>query len=252
MDNPVLLLINDKNLTHNDILIHLKTSGLYKNAIQDVIQSFAVKNYASENKIEVNDDELQAYVNDKRKELKMFSSQDVQKFLSNLGITIDQWADGLEYELLKSKVKEKIITDDNVEKYYNENKIQFSKLHLYKIVSNNKDKAEEILMEIRDDGLNFFELAMKYSDDENSRYGGGYMGMIARGVLPIIIEQKVFVAEENQILGPFEQSGVFEIYKIGSKVEQLLDDNFKIKLKENLFKMWLSSLAQSVRISLPN
>jgi parvulin-like peptidyl-prolyl isomerase len=251
MDNTVILMVAGNNITSSDILIYLKSSGAYKDAIQEVIRRKVITDYASKNSICVTDDELQNYVNDKRKALKLFSTPDVQKYLSTLGLNLDQWADALEYELLENKVKNVAVTDEGIEKYYNENKLQFRKVNLYKIVVENKDKCDEILMELRDDGLNFYNLAIKYSIDETSKFGGGYIGKIGRGVLKIIVEQKIFAAQSGDLVGPFEDNGTFTLYKVADFVEQELNDDFKKQLKETLFKMWTSGYLQSVKIELP-
>ncbi len=251
MDNPVILVVAGSEITNSDVSIYLKATGAYKDAIQELVRRKAVSDYAEKNNISVSDDELQNEVNDKRKELKLFATQDVQKYLSGLGLNIDQWADWLDYSLLESKVKDAVITEDGIEKYFAENKLQFRKVHLYKISLDNKDKSDEIYMELNDDGKKFFDLALQYSNDDTTKYGGGYMGEIGRGTLKLMLEQKVFATQPGDLVGPVEDNGNFSIYKVADYIDAELTDDFKAKLKDTLFKMWNSGYLQSIKVELP-
>ena len=79
MENPTLVSIGGKPITHNDILIHLKEQGIYKNTVQELLKIRAIQVYAEQNKLEVEGEELQAYVNEKRKTMGLTSSEATPK-----------------------------------------------------------------------------------------------------------------------------------------------------------------------------
>lgn len=251
MENPVILSINDNELTNNDVIIHLKATGRYKEAIQELIKVKAYENFAKENNIEVGDDELQEFVNETRKNMRLFVQADIQKYLGNLGITTDQWIDSLELDLLKNKIKDTVLTEEKLDQYFKENKLQFVKVELYKIPVETKGAAEEVIMEARDDHDNFSSIAMKVSIDNSLKASGGYLGPVARGALPVEIESKAFTSSEGDIIGPFKEGEIYTVYKIGSIIQPEYTDDFKNNLKNKLFDMWSGQLIQSQRIKMP-
>lgn len=251
MADHVVLIVNGKELTNNEIIINLKVSGDYKNAVQEMLKQRAVKAFAEANSIEVSDEELQNYVNNKRKQMGIVSSQATQQYFASLGITADQWIDSLEYEFLKSKVKEQVINDDRVEAYFTENKLLYDEIELFKLTADSKDVAEELFMEIHDDNKQFQIIAAQNSKDDATRLSGGYLGRIKRGMLPPNIEAKVFTAAEGDLLGPFEMNNKFEIYLVNKIIKSELTDNLKRTIKDALFNMWLSSAVQSLKIDAP-
>lgn len=248
MDNTALLKVEDKPITNNHILVRLKGKGEYKKALSEEMIYTAVKVFAEKNNISISDEELQSSADKKRKELGLFSTADTEKYLSTLGINIDQWADNIEEELLKKKVKEHVITNEVINSYYNENKLRFMCIPLHKIVVKDKAMAEEIKLQIEDEEEEFEALAKKHSADKNTAASGGYMGVIQRGQLPVEIEGQVFAAQENEILGAFEEGGMFTIYKTGKIVNPELDSEMKENITSGLFDLWTNNLLGSLKI----
>ena len=248
MENSALLKIENKPVTNNHVVVRLKAKGEYKKALSEGMIYTAIKIYAEKNNISISDEELQSYADKKRKELGLFSTAETEKYLSSLGISIDQWADNIEEELLKKKVKEKVITEDVINSYYNENKLRFMCVPLHKIIVKDKAMVEEIKLQIEDEDEEFEALAKKYSLDKNTAASGGYMGVIQRGHLPVEIESQIFAAQENEILGPFQEDGMYSIYKTGKVVNPELDSTMKENITAGLFDLWTNNLLGSLKI----
>jgi parvulin-like peptidyl-prolyl isomerase len=122
------------------------------------------------------------------------------------------------------------------------------KIDLYKISVTKESEAEEILMEIRDDGKDFPELATKYSNDETTNLSAGYFGKVGRGQLPMEIEQKLFTSNEGDVFGPTKEGDFYSLFKVGKQYQPELDDKMKTNLKDTLFNMWQNQLIQSMKI----
>jgi parvulin-like peptidyl-prolyl isomerase len=248
MENPTLVSIGGKPITHNDVLIRIKAKGIYKSTIQELLKVKAIEVYAEQNKIEVEDTKLQEFVNEKRKQMGLTSSEATQKHLNSLGITPDQWIDGLEYEILEQQVRKSIITDDKVEDYFRQNQLQFLKIDLFKISVDKESEAEELLMEIRDDGKEFTSLAKKYSNDPSTNLAGGYAGKLGRGQLSVDLEQKIFTANEGDLLGPVKEGDSYSVYQIGKQYKAELDEGMKQNIADSLYNMWQNQIMQSFKI----
>ena len=251
MENNVIIKVNDAEVTQNDILILLKTQGKFRQALQDLIRIRAIQDFAKHQKIEVSDDELQNFVNDKRKKLGLISAKETQQYFSQMGITSDQWIDSIEFEFLESKVKKTIIGDDKIEQYFIQNKMLYLTVDLLKILVPKKGEAEELLMEARDDGKDFSGLSTKYSEDSGLKMSGGNIGNILRGMLAPEIEGKVFTADEGEIVGPIQEADKYSLYKVQKRHEPELNDKLKEEIKTTLYSMWQNQIVQSVRIESP-
>lgn len=248
MENPVILRVNDNEITNNEVVIYLKATGQFSAALQEMIKIKALENYADEKSLKATDEELQDFVNNKRKQMKLFSGDDIQKYLQTLGITSDQWIDTLEIEFTRQKIKDHVINDEKITQYFEENQLQFVTVELFQIIVDSKGAAEEVLMEVRDDKEDFSKVAMEVCIDNKLKASGGYIGEIARGSLPVEVESKVFTSSVGDIIGPFSDGDFYSVYKIGKINKPELDDKMKPGLKDKLFEMWLSQLIQSQKI----
>lgn len=251
MSDVVLVKVNGIDVKTSDILVRLKANGEYRKALTSQIQFSSIKDFAAKNSIEVSDGELQAQVTVKRKELQLFTIDDTNKYLSNLGISIDQWAETLEEELLVEKVKSHVITDEVIESFYNQNKQQFVSLSLYKIVLKDKEAAEEIKLQTTADGVPFTALAQKFSDDKLTAQSGGFAGLKTRGTLNPAVETFIFASQEGEVLGPFQEDGTYTLYKVEKKNYPELNEALKAQIKNQLYENWKTSLMGAARIEVP-
>jgi len=247
MSNQTLIKVNEKDITEMDVIIRLKNNGEYKKCLIGLIELSALKQVAKEQGVSISEKELQIYSDKKRQELGLFSVTDTNKYLNNLGVNIDQWADHLEDEILENKAKEKLFTDEDIDKYYEMNKILYSTVNLNKISVEDNDTAQEIITQLGE-GENFEEMAKDNSIDETTAAKGGYVGVIKRGVLSLDIENRLFAAEKNAIIGPFKENGKFSIYKINDISLEKLDDKLRKEILEGLYAYWKQNILASAKI----
>lgn len=251
MDNPALLSIHGKEVKNNDVIVHLKVSGKYRDALHEMISIRAMQVYAESNNIEVTDEELQDFVNSTRSKLNLLTTDATRKYLSNLGINDDQWIDALEINVLEKKIKDQVVTNDKIELYFKENSHLFTEMALYKITVLDKNAADEIYMEAVNDEKDFRELAYKHCEDENLRLSSGFAGWVKRNTYPVKIENKIFTANEGDVFGPVEDAGKHSIFKVAKIKEAKLDDDLKKEIKSTLFNIWKNNLIHSLKIEIP-
>lgn len=91
------------------------------------------------------------------------------------------------------------------------------------------DRAMEILEEARKPGVDFAQLARKYSEDERT-WVNGDIGFIPRGSMPKDYWTKVFTMDVGQIDGPVRSYKGYHIIKVTDKrVEDRPEDNEVIR-----------------------
>lgn len=146
---------------------------------------------------------------------------DVMK--EQLGMTKKQVLDDMRYKLLLEKitVRNISVTDDEVERYIDEHPEQFAprlQLHLYWIVTNTKEQAEDLL-KMLEEGEAFSELAKAYSLDEFTAELGGDLGMV--DIDDPFYDKAVLTRAQGmdiaEIAGPIELEQGFAIIELAGR-----------------------------------
>ncbi|MDY0016657.1 MAG: peptidylprolyl isomerase [Candidatus Delongbacteria bacterium] len=247
MNDQVLIKVNGEDICEADVAIRLKNKGDYKKCLIELIELTAMRQFAKDHGVVISEQELQEYSDKKRQEQKLYSVSDTNKYLSGLGVNIDQWAEHLENELLENKAKEKLFDEKAVEEYYEMNKLMYSTLSLNKIVVEDKDSAEEIITQIKE-GEDFEELARDNSIDKATSEKGGYTGIIKRGILSPDIENRLFASEKGSVAGPFKENGRYVVYRVNDIVLEKLDDKLKNDIIEGMYSFWKQNVIASSKI----
>ncbi len=247
MSNQVLVKVNESEVTENDVIIRLKNKGEYKKALVEVIELTALRQAATQQGVVISETELQEYSDKKRQELGLYSVADTERYFSNLGVNLNQWADYLENELLEIKAKEKLFTDDDVREYYESNKLLYSAVTLSRITVEDQDTAEEIITQAGE-GEDFAVLAEDNSLDKATAEKGGYLGVIKRGTLPADIENRLFASEKDAVVGPFKENSNYTVYKVIDHSVDTLDDKLKDEILDGLYAYWKQNFMASTRI----
>lgn len=169
-------------------------------------------------------------------------------------------AEGLSLEEYKARLKEQIllskavryevrdavlITDKEIEKYYDANKEKYQKeekVSIRQIFFNLKDSSQKAEVEARAEavmqrikkGEDFAKLASEFSEDENRQFSGD-LGYISRGSVIKEIEDEAFVLKVGSASKPFWSSKGLHIIK----VEDRKDAGFSKKIKEEIKEILL-------------
>lgn len=73
--------------------------------------------------------------------------------------------------------------------------------------------AEAVMAKCREPGADFCDLAAKFSDDANSRFSCGLIGMVSPGDIEPKIEQELFKMKPGELAGPIETPYGFHILR---------------------------------------
>ena len=89
-----------------------------------------------------------------------------------------------------------------------------ARLRAAHILFSDRAAAEEAAQKIRVDPDSFGILARELSEDAASAGGGGDLGYVVRGDLPLEIEESLFAMEEGEIEGPVRSDAGFHLLKL--------------------------------------
>lgn len=249
--NPVLVTVEGQPITRDEL--YQAFVQLYPQQANDVlnrlVNEILVLNEAKRRKVDV-------------------SEQEVKSRATELGITDELSA--LLHRMIKSTLlAEKLIiaekklkvTDDEVKKFFEENRSQLGEpeqVRLKQILVLSETEANDVLLALQA-GADFSKMATLKSQDTISREKGGDLGFFSRGMLVPEIEKVVFDMKQGEVSSPIRTAAGFHIIKVEEKrpfKEAKLDAEMKRRLERLILNnkiqqelpRWVDGLRQKATI----
>jgi parvulin-like peptidyl-prolyl isomerase len=124
-------------------------------------------------------------------------------------------------QIYQKVTESSVISDEEVKKFYEENKEYFAveeSAKLLRIIVETQEQANKVLERIRK-GEEFSQIASEVSIDPLTKDKAGELGWVERysGLLSQEVEEKVFASPVGAIVGPMKTSGGWEIYRVLEK-----------------------------------
>lgn len=214
-----------------------QTDSLYREIIA---RTEAIKK-ARELKIAAADEELQEFADHLRLPRGLFSRVDTLDFLSQNGLTVDDFADYCEAAVLMRKLKDHLADESKIREHFINNRPEFDLARVSTITVAEESLAGEIVLQVAEDGADFHALARKYSQDESTKHAGGFLGLVPRQHFSPETAAKVFNAAAGDVVGPFPEGGSFLLLYVEELIRAELNDRTKDLIKERIFDEWASS-----------
>jgi parvulin-like peptidyl-prolyl isomerase len=153
---------------------------LQNQAVQYLVQQEKYRQAAKEMDIEIKESEINARLEQVKKQYFGASQKEYEKNLKAQGLTDEQVRREVENQLISEKIYAKItegvkVTDEDIEKHYNENKKDYkvpASREVRHILVSQKSLADRLHTELQNGG-NFAALAKKHSKDPGSKANGG-------------------------------------------------------------------------------
>ena len=155
--------------------------------------------------------------------------ENFKKELEKAKITVEEYKESIKTNVILTKVQESIVkdvtaTDDEINKYYNENKYSFTekpnKMDISHILVKTEKEAKEIKERI-EKGEKFEDLAKELSTDPGSKEEGGALGEFEYANNQL--DQKFFInaitVPVGQLSAPFETQFGWHIVRMNKKEE---------------------------------
>ncbi|WP_199614532.1 peptidylprolyl isomerase [Paenibacillus alkalitolerans] len=240
--------VDDETITANELYDFLVSQGGAQ-AVDQLITERLVDNAAKKSNIKVTDEELNAEV-DKIKE-QMGGQEAFDQALVQYGLTVDKLKEQLvtQVQLTKLLAPQIKITDEDLKKYYDENKEQFStpeQVRASHILVETKEEAEAIVKQLKE-GADFAELAEEKSKDPGSAAKGGDLDFFGKGQMMPEFEEAAFKTPVGELSGIVETDYGFHIIKVTDKKEAKTPtfDEKKEEIRETLVQQQTNEKSQA-------
>jgi parvulin-like peptidyl-prolyl isomerase len=217
--------------------------------VRSAVHNALILPMAKQEGISISDAELQEAADRFRQNIGLRSKDSTIAWLESNGLTVDDLERNLEKDKAADKLMQRVITNDDVEAYFNEYRLTLDWAQLSQIVVGDEGLANTLYQQLTDTGTDFDELARTNSEDE-SRDTGGYLGKVSRQDLTPEAGSAVFDAVPGTIIGPLKSDQGYHVIKVWALSRGKLSAQDREQIREVLFREWLDDRAGSAAVEM--
>jgi foldase protein PrsA len=231
--------VGDTKITKDAFLKEMQqASG--SDILRQMINDQLIKDGAKKYNITVSDQEVDDEINKLKSQFP--SDEQFQQSLAANHVTMDELKDRARINLLLTKLGEKDvkISEDEIKKYFDQNKDQLNEpeqVRASHILVDTLDEANQVEARLKK-GEDFAKVAKEVSKDPGSASKGGDLGYFTRGKMVPEFEQAAFSLKVGEISAPVKTQFGYHIIKVtdhkAAKTAQLSDPDVRKKIEDAL------------------
>jgi foldase protein PrsA len=236
--SEVVAKIGQESVTKDELYsFFLEQNG--EAALDTLITKNLIAQEVKKEKVSVSQDEVDKEL---QKLIDSYGGQEaLDQTLATSGLTMEDLEQDVKTNLQIEKLLESRIeiTEEELKKYFDENKDSFAKTKQVKashILVEDEATAKEVKAKL-DKGEDFAELAKEYSTDTASAESGGDLGFFGEGSMVAEFEEAAFSMGIDEISAPVKSEFGYHIIKVTDK-QEAAEANFedsKEEIKDILF-----------------
>ncbi|MSR52409.1 MAG: hypothetical protein EXS09_03845 [Gemmataceae bacterium] len=221
-----------------DFLAAMKRSRRLRPMLLDAFVENYLVNRARRAGLSVNEQELQQAADNFRLKNGMASTEQTQQWFQREAITSEDFAAGLERDLIVEKLR-RTIADPKLDEVFNANTARFARVRLKRILVATEADAVGVLEALNNGSSTFEEQAKLKSLDLITKNAGGEAGIVRRLDLAGQLGEIVFGAEAGKLIGPVQAGQGFLVFRVEEFLPAVQDDTIKAGLRKEIFDAWL-------------
>ena len=227
-----------ETLSLGDFLAAMKRSRRLRPMLLDAFVENYLVNRARRAGLSVNDTELQQAADNFRLKNGMASSEQTSQWFQREAITSDDFAAGLERDLLVEKLR-RAIADPRVPEVFNQNTARFARVKLKRILVATEAEARDSIDALANNRSTFEDEAKHKSLDLVTKNVGGDAGIVRRVDLAQPLGDAIFGTETGRLVGPVQAGQGFLVFRVEEFLPAELDEGIRNGLRKEIFDAWL-------------
>ena len=249
VEDATLIQVNDTEVLLRDIVRQLGVADNLR-FFDEFARRELIRQLARREGVCAAQEDIQRRVDDWRYQHRLEQVEDTEAFLAKRGITLLDVAEDAEVRRLEYLLSEKI-AEGKVESYFAQHSLAFDEAEICWIFHVDKGVIDEVALQIREDGADFYAMARRFSQDARTRSGSGFLGRVRRKQLPKGIAARVFAASPGEIFGPEKVSKGFALYLLQERYPATLNKQIIKEIRKYLFNQWLQREMRRADIRYP-
>jgi parvulin-like peptidyl-prolyl isomerase len=216
----------------------LKREIAFKEICRRVMSQKIIHRMAEARNIDVTAAEIQTEANRQRYQRHIESAADTFAWLAEEQITPEDWEAGICDRLLAQKLAESLFANE-VESYFIEHRLSFEQVLLYQLTVPYPQLAQELLYQIEENEISFYEAAHLYDLDKQRRLQCGYVGKLCRLNFQPEIAAILLGANPGEIVGPIQSEQGYSLLMVEEFIQAKLTPEIRSIILDRLFQGWL-------------
>jgi parvulin-like peptidyl-prolyl isomerase len=239
-----------ETLSLGDFLAAMKRSRRLRPVLLDSFVEHYLVNRARRAGLTVNDQELQQAADNFRLRNGMASAEQTQQWFQREALTPEDFATGLERDLLVEKLR-RTIADPRLQEVFNANTPRFARVRMKRILVASEPEARDVIDQVTNGRATFEDLARQKSLDLATKNAGGDAGIVRRVDLANPLGDAVFGSEVGRLVGPVQAGQGFLVLRVEEFLPAVLDEGVRAGLRKEIFDAWLRQELSKAPIQFP-
>jgi parvulin-like peptidyl-prolyl isomerase len=241
----VVATVHGAELSLHELLHTLKLKGQLPGLIAAAVVDKVIADTAKKAAITVSDEELQKAADAFRMSRGLSKAADTQRWLAQNRLATADLEEGLQRDLLRQKVADKVVSRAQVEQYFAQHRAQFDRARLRYLEVDKQGIAQELLSRVQEEGADFTELARQHSTMPRAGDTGGNPALVSRAALPAAVAAAVFSAQSGAVVGPLKTDAGHVLILVEEILPGELD---AAAVRQTLFRNWISQQLQNGKV----
>jgi parvulin-like peptidyl-prolyl isomerase len=226
-------------VTPDEILRFLRKTLRLQETHYEILCQKIIDQVAKERKIIVSPEEVQSDINQMFAQMHLEQASDILRWMKDELINIDDLEAGINDRLLRQRLAGSLFSEA-AEQFFYEHQTEFDQVVLYQTIVPYERVVDDIIYQIREQQLSFYEVAHLYDVDERRRRQCGYEGVFYRSDLDSEIAEAAFAASIHEIVGPLRTERGYHLLLVEELIPAELTAQKRQEIIHRMFQEWLS------------
>ncbi len=229
-------------ISDRDLIYEAKISGKIPELRQGILRRKIIAERVHKAGLEPTQLELQQAADKFRLINQLASAEATNQWLTDRDLSLDDFEYMVTQDLLSSKLSAHLFSSQ-VEKFFQQNLLDYSGAIIYEVILEDRDLAMEIFYSLQEGDLSFADVAHQYIPVPELRRRGGYIGRVGRKQLNPEISAAVFAAKPPQLIAPIITAVGVHLIQVEEIITPELDQQLHQQILGELFDRWLTEKA---------
>lgn len=245
------LTIDEQPLPLSQAFKYLRTSGGLKRVLDEIKRQHLLEREIKErDNIKVMAIEVEKAISAFQGQYQLTNPVRFTEWLNQNEKRYEDLYQEVKFALKVSKLKESVISPNQIQQHFKENPEEFKRMVLSRIIVADRTKAEELKQQIDSQEQSFETLARKHSIAQEAN-ANGMMGPVRVSTLPDAIKTALENPTPGEAIGPVEFEGTYGLFRVDEVLpEPKLNDSLKQNIRNQLFEKWLQDKLTKMTLTL--
>ncbi len=245
INESLVLRVNDDPVRINQVITSLDHAWSTLHIGRHLINMSLIEQALRDSDLEVTDEELAAALVDFRKRRRLFSVEQVERWMVEHGTTQVQLEKNLREDVAREKLRRRVAAGRE-EAWFERHRADFERIQVARLYVQDRAEALRLYERLRDSPEQFLEVAQVSFLERGGT--GDLFATLRRGELEPEQAALLFSTEPGQVAEPIPSGAGYELVRVLRFHPARLDEATREKVRERLFEEWLAEGRRRARV----